>query len=70
MGRNVKALKDLYKALGGDESTVASVKTTASMISALATLAGTTGGLLPKVTAEDNGDVLAVDGGEWKATTL
>lgn len=67
MGRNVKALKDLYKALGGNASTVASVKTTASMISAIATLIGTTGGLLPSVDAEDNNKVLTVVSGEWDA---
>ena len=69
MGKNVKALKALYVALGGSADDVATVKRTSDAINAIATLVATTGGLLPKVTAENNGDILSVDAGEWKATT-
>lgn len=50
MGANVTALKALYVALGGDADDVANVNL-------IATLLGTTGGVLPAVDASDNGSV-------------
>ena len=61
---NVEALKALYKALGGDESDVAEITTTADMIAAIATVAAGTLEL-PAVTSSDNGDVLTVVSGKW-----
>ena len=67
---NVEALKALYKALGGDETDVAEITTTADMIAAIATVAATaTAPELPKVTAEDNGSVLKVADGKWSIGT-
>lgn len=67
---NVEALKALYKALGGDETDVAEITTTADMIAAIATVAATaTAPELPEVTAEDNGSVLKVTDGKWAVGT-
>lgn len=66
---NVGALKNLYVALGGDADTVADVNLSSDMIAAIATLVGTTGGMLPAVDAEDNGKVLKVAEGAWAVGT-
>ena len=66
---NVKALKALYVALGGDADDVANVTLIADMINAIATLLGTTGGQLPAVSAENNGSVLKVADGKWSIGT-
>lgn len=67
---NVDALKSLYVALGGDSGDVADVTLVCDAIAKIATLAGTIGVELPKVTTENNGQVLTVVGGEWKAANL
>ena len=69
MGANVTALKALYVALGGDADDVANVNLIADMINAIATLLGTTGGVLPAVDASDNGSVLKVADGKWSVGT-
>lgn len=69
MDTNVQALKNLYVALGGDSSTVASLATNAEIINAIASLPGLTGEYLPAVTAEDNGKVLKVAEGKWTLGT-
>lgn len=67
---NVEALKALYKALGGDESDVAEINTTADMIAEIATVAATaTAPELPAVTATENGKVLKVANGKWAIGT-
>lgn len=71
MDTNVKALKNLYTALGGTASTVADLVTNADMIDAIATLiSGDAGARLPEVSASDNGKVLTVVDGEWAAAAL
>lgn len=66
---NVAALKSLYTALGGDADTVANVSLSSDMIAAIATLVGTTGGMLPAVDSDDNGKVLKVAEGAWAVGT-
>ena len=65
MGDNVKALKALYVALGGSSDTVANMSRLADVINAIATLVGASGGILPAVTATNNGKVLKVADGKW-----
>lgn len=65
----VTALKNLYVALGGTASDVAAVVNNAEMVNKIATLLGTTGGVLPAVTAADNGKVLKVADGGWAVGT-
>lgn len=65
MGSTITALKALYVALGGDADTVASLVLIPDLINAIATLVGTTGGMLPAVTATNNGKVLKVADGAW-----
>lgn len=62
---NVNALKALYVALGGSAADVAALTLNAEVINAIATLVGTTGGMLPAVTATNNGKVLKVADGKW-----
>lgn len=64
MDNNIKALQNLYVALGGDIDDVADVNTNADMINAIAGIAATIKGL-PAVKASDNGKVLKVVEGEW-----
>ena len=71
---NVEALKALYTALGGTASDFVAT-TTAEAIAQVATVAGTvataaTTKELPTVTSSNNGQVLTVDGGKWKAKAL
>jgi hypothetical protein len=66
---NVNALKALYVALGGSADTVAALTLNAEVINAIATLVGTTGGMLPKVTSTNNGKVLKVVDGAWDLGT-
>ena len=81
MDTTVDALKNLYVALGGTAADVAKELDDASAqvkipyafppINALATVAATaTAPELPKVTSSNNGQVLTVDGGKWKAKAL
>lgn len=68
---NLAALKSLYVAFGGNSATVANMKTSADVISALALIVPTAiAPELPKVTSTNNGQVLTVDGGKWKAKAL
>jgi hypothetical protein len=64
MDNNIKALQNLYVALGGDADDVADVNTNADMINAIAGIAATIKGL-PAVKASDNGKILKVVEGEW-----
>lgn len=75
MDTTIDALKNLYVALGGTASDVADITIIPDMINAIATVAGTvataaTTAELPKVTSSNNGQVLTVDGGKWKAKAL
>ena len=71
MDLTVDALKNLYVALGGTASDVADITLIPDMINAIATVAATaTAAELPKVTSSNNGQVLTVDGGKWKAKAL
>lgn len=68
---NVEALKALYVAFGGNATTVANMTTSADVINALALIVPTAiAPELPKVTSSNNGQVLTVDGGKWKAKAL
>ena len=68
---NVEALKALYVAFGGNSNTVANMTTSADVINALASIVPTAiAPELPKVTSSNNGQVLTVDGGKWKAKAL
>ena len=64
---NVEALKALYVALGGDAADVENLTLNSEVIAAIATLVGAAGGMLPAVTDADDGKVLTVDDGKWKA---
>lgn len=71
MNNTVEALRAVYVALGGDSADVADIVTTPEMITMIATLisSGATAEL-PAVTAANNGEVLTVVSGEWKAAAL
>lgn len=63
---NLEALKDVYEALGGDADDLAAGATNADVIAAIATVIPTAlAGVLPEVTAANNGAVLKVADGEW-----
>lgn len=67
----VDALKALYVALGGTAADVTNITLIPDMIVKIAEVAVTaTAAELPKVTSSNNGQVLTVDGGEWKAKAL
>ena len=71
MGTTVEALKALYVALGGKAADVANITLIPDMINKIAVVAATaTAAELPKVTSSNNGQVLTVDGGKWKAKDL
>lgn len=68
---NVNALKALYIALGGSADDAANLTTIPEMINAIAAVVSSGGGsVLPAVTASDNGKVLTVVSGKWKAAAL
>lgn len=72
---NAEALKAVLTALGGNAAALPAEATNADIIAAIATAAGTiataaTTAELPKVTTSNNGEVLTVDGGKWKAKAL
>lgn len=70
MDSNVKALKNLYAALGGDADDVTNISRIPDMIEAIATVAeAATAKELPDVTADDNGKVLKVANGKWSIGT-
>ena len=66
----VEALKELFTALGGSEEDVKAITTNPEMVHAIAEVAS--GAIeLPKVTAADAGDILAVDeSGKWAKAEL
>ena len=71
---NLEALKAIYTALGG-AATIPADATNADVLELIATAAAAvkeaaTTEELPKVTASNNGQVLTVDGGKWKAKDL
>lgn len=71
---NLEALKAIYTALGGSAAIPADA-TNADVLSMIATAAAavTTAATtkeLPTVTSSNNGQVLTVDGGKWKAKDL
>lgn len=70
MDSTVKALKNLYVALGGDADDVANISRIPDMIEAVATVAeAATAKELPDVTTSNNGQVLTVVEGAWAAKT-
>ena len=71
MNNTVEALRAVYVALGGDSADVADIVTTPELITMIATLisSGATAEL-PTVTTANNGEVLTVVSGEWKAAAL
>lgn len=74
MDKTMDALKALYVALGGT-GTDFTARTIPEGIMMIATVAGTiataaTTTELPAVSADDNGDVLAVVAGKWDKKTL
>ena len=71
MDNTITALKALYVALGGSADTVASISLIPDMINAIATHIASGGAAeLPAVTSSNNGQVLTVVSGEWKAAAL
>jgi len=72
---NAQALKAVLTALGGNPATLPAEATNADIIAAIATAAtavttAATTKELPTVTSSNNGQVLTVDGGKWKAKDL
>lgn len=66
MDTTVKALQNLYAALGGTATDVENISTIPDMINAIATHIGEGGAAeLPAVNAADNGKVLTVVSGKW-----
>ena len=71
MDLTVDALKKLYVALGGSADDVKNITLIPDMINKIAVVAATaTEKELPTVTSSNNGQVLTVDGGKWKAKDL
>ena len=67
---NLEALKDVYEALGGDADDLAAGATNADVIAAIADVIPTAlAGVLPEVTAANNGAVLKVADGKWAIGT-
>ena len=70
MDTTVKALKNLYVALGGSAEDVTNITLIPDMINAIATQAAAAiAAELPEVSATDNGKVLKVVDGEWAVGT-
>lgn len=69
MRQTIAALKALYVALGGSADTVSTMTLIPDLINAIATLVTASGGLLPAVTAADNGKVAKVAEGAWGVGT-
>ena len=67
---NVEALKEVYVALGGNANSF-TAQTNAEAIHLISTvIAAAIAPELPKVTSSNNGQVLTVDSGKWKAKDL
>lgn len=69
MDNNVDALKALYIALGGSADDLAEAVTIPEIITAIAGKIYAGGVVLPSVKSTDNGKVLTVVSGKWKAQT-
>ena len=65
MKQTIDALRALYVALGGDADAVKALVLIPDIINAIATLVGASGGILPAVSATNNGSVLKVADGAW-----
>ena len=65
MAQTITALRALYAALGGDADDVAALTLIPDIITAIATLVSSSGGILPAVDSGDNGKVLKVANGAW-----
>ncbi len=71
MDTTITALQALYTALGGTANDVAGISTIPDMINAIAAHIASGGAAeLPAVKSADNGKVLTVVSGKWKAATL
>lgn len=71
MDTTVKALQNLYTALGGTAADVENISTIPDMVNAIATHVASGGAAeLPAVKAADNGKVLTVVSGAWAAANL
>lgn len=71
MDTTITALQALYTALGGTASDVAGISTIPDMINAIAAHIASGGTAeLPAVKSTDNGKVLTVVSGKWKAANL
>jgi len=75
MDNTLDALRNLYVALGGSADDVADLVIIPDLINAIAAQAGTVVTAvntpeLPAVTTSNNGQVLTVVTGEWKAAAL
>lgn len=70
MDNTITALRNLYVALGGSSGTVANLNIIPDLINAIATLISSKGGMLPAVSADNNGEVLTVVSGAWAAADL
>ena len=71
MNLTVKALKELYIALGGSPANVADITLIPDMIKAIAAYIGSGGGKeLPTVSSADDGKVLTVINDHWEAAAL
>jgi len=67
---NVEALKEIYVALGGNANSF-NAQTNPEAIHLISTvIAAAIAPELPKVTSSNNGQVLTVDAGKWKAKDL
>lgn len=71
MDTTITALKALYVALGGNAETVAAITLIPDMINAIAAIVpDAIDAELPKVSSTNNGQVLTVVSGKWKAAAL
>lgn len=71
MDTTVKALKNLYVALGGDVDDVAEISRIPDMIKVLSvTFPQVISSILPAITAGDNGKVLTALDGSWRAMDI
>ena len=67
---NIEALKEVYVALGGNAADFKATTNPEAIHLISTVIASAIAAELPKVTSSDNGKVLTVDGGKWKAKAL
>lgn len=67
---NVEALKEVYVALGGNANNFTATTNNEAIHLISTVIAAAIAPELPKVTSSNNGQVLTVDGGKWKAKAL